>query len=147
MTSATTLPTATATNGLAATATNFVVGDRGCLPLMGTSAQAATQTATVQLVLGQIASGTLTGAIANTDYGAYIQLLCSTSGTCCTTNLCNGSGKIQMNLATTFISSTLIVLGLMGIWNKWNKLLFFWLNEHYKTFKKNYKIIKNLKKK
>ena len=50
MTASTTVPAVTASNiGLIATATNFASSDKGCMPLIG--AAAATQTATVQIVL------------------------------------------------------------------------------------------------
>jgi hypothetical protein len=110
VTSTTTLPAVTASNiGLVATATNFAVGDRGCFPLIG--AAAATQTATVQLVL-QGGSGTLTAAAINTDYGAYVTLLCATSGTCCTTNLCNTSAmsRVEVSFGAMFMSTLAMFL-------------------------------------
>ena len=115
MTASTTVPAVTASNiGLIATANNFASSDKGCMPLIG--AAAATQTATVQIVL-QGGSGALTAAAIQTDYGLYVTLLCSTSGSCCTTNLCNsasGNGKIQMNFVA-LVSTTLMFFGIMRV--------------------------------
>ena len=95
MISATTLPTASANGiGLVATTQNFAIGDRGCLPSIGTSAQLQSQTQTLILAAG---TGTLTGTGIWTDYGAYLTLLCSTSGTCCASSLCNSALIYKFN--------------------------------------------------
>ena len=101
MTSATTLPTASANGvGLVATTQNFAIGDRGCLPSISTTAQLQTQTQTLILAAG---TGTLTGTGVWTDYGAYLTLLCSTSGTCCATSLCNSANKFNGYLNFQFL--------------------------------------------
>ena len=84
----------------------FVAGDRGCLPIILNSA-AAPQSTSDPLTLTPL-NGFTFASVGN-DYGNWVYLLCSTSGTCCTTNLCNASGRIEMNLATAFM-----LIGLMS---------------------------------
>ena len=97
------------TTGLApVTGTQFIAGDRGCLPIILDSA-AAPQTTREPLTLIPLSSSF---ASVGNDYGDWVNLLCSTSGTCCTTNFCNASGRIEMNLATAFM----LIVGLMSFW-------------------------------
>jgi hypothetical protein len=83
----------------------LIAGDRGCLPIVGFSA--ALQTTTQELTL-QIAG--MGGGLA--EYSRVVLLLCKTSGTCCTTDLCNTMSRIEMSSASMIIS---IVLALIGV--------------------------------
>jgi hypothetical protein len=98
---------------LAPSATNFAAGDRGCLPAVAASGAAdvpsTLQATNVQLVLGTAASATTD--VAAGDYALAVRLLCSTSGTCCTTDLCNTMSRIQMSFLAMFMSITLALFG------------------------------------
>ena len=91
-------------------APNFVAGDRGCLPAVSTGATSTLQTNGVQLALGTV-GGATTDVVA-ADYALATLLLCSTSGTCCTTDLCNAMSRIEMSLITMFMS-----IALFGVFN------------------------------
>ena len=105
-------PATTPDTGLTpVTGTQFRAGDRGCLPIILNSA-AASQLKNRPLTLVPLTGFNLASVF--NDYGNWVDLLCSTSGTCCTTNLCNPSGRIEMNLATAFLSSAFMLIGLMN---------------------------------
>ncbi len=76
---------ATPTIGLLQPAAGLFTGDRGCLPTVGFVSTA--QTTTQQLTLGTSPAATILGV--TNDYASVVRLLCSTSGTCCNTDLCN----------------------------------------------------------
>jgi hypothetical protein len=98
--------TATGT-GLLLPTTGLVAGDRGCLPAVdGTFASQAT---TSQLTLATAGGVTNTGLAS--DYALAIRLLCSTSGTCCTTDLCNTMSRIEMSFVAMFMSIALALFG------------------------------------
>ena len=92
--------------------TNFGVKDRGCLPIMSSSTK--TQAQTQQLLLGP-GKGTTSITSLQTDYGAYITLLCSASGICCSTGLCNGSNTLFLytknDVFTIFLSFLALIKG------------------------------------
>jgi len=89
--------------------TNFGVEDRGCLPVMAANPQLQTQSK--QLLFGP-GTGTLSITSLQKDYGAYIDLLCSTSGTCCSTSFCNSSRMLSASQnGLTFYLSVLSLLG------------------------------------
>ena len=73
---------------------------------MGTAAATQTQTQYLKLT----STGTFAAADAQTDIGAYFTLLCSTSGTCCYTSLCNGAKTIQKKSAMTIATLMLSIL-------------------------------------
>jgi hypothetical protein len=105
VTSSTVLPTSSA-NGLAATAINFGVNDRGCLPVMDSVAATQTQNAYLKLA----SQGTFDATEAQADLSAYHNLLCSTSGVCCYTNLCNESTRLRMSDITYCLSALIYCL-------------------------------------
>jgi len=45
------------------------------------------------------------------DYAAMTSLLCSTSGTCCTTDLCNAMSRVQMSFVSIVMSIALALIG------------------------------------
>jgi len=45
------------------------------------------------------------------DYAAMTSLLCTTSGTCCTTDLCNTMSRIEMSFAAMLMSKALTLIG------------------------------------
>ena len=58
------------------------------------------QSTTTQLFLGSQAAGTSTGVLQ--DYLALSDSLCLRYGTCCHTDLCNGSNKYSFNSFNLF---------------------------------------------
>ena len=97
--------------GLAAfTGTQFIVGDRGCLPAINTLQSLQTTIAPLNVA----ATVTFTPQGVLSDYGNWATLLCSTSGTCCSKNNCNSGGRIQINLASAFLSTAFMFIGLMN---------------------------------
>jgi hypothetical protein len=96
-------PTAGQTVGLTA-------GDRGCLPAVYIGPNLP-QTATQQLTFGQEEADA--GAIV-ADYALVVRLLCATSGTCCTTDLCNAMSRIHMSVVAILMS---IALALFVVFN------------------------------
>jgi hypothetical protein len=70
------------------------------------------QTTGQQLVLAAAANPAPTNVAA--DYGSVALLLCSTSGTCCTTNLCNTMNRIEMNFVAMLMSMALALFGALN---------------------------------
>ena len=68
-----------------------------------------TQSQTQYLTLA--ASGVLAAADAQTDIGAYYNLLCITSGVCCLTNLCNNASVL--NNSTVLLILSFIYIGFL----------------------------------
>ena len=92
---------------------NFVAGDRGCLPAVGAANTASSLQATnAQLTLGA-ANGATTDVVA-ANYAQATVLLCSTSGTCCTTDLCNTMSRVEMSFVAMFVT---IALAVFGVYN------------------------------
>ena len=104
----------TASIGLLQPDAGLIAGDRGCLPTVSTDATKTAQTISAQLVLGQdvIVERSVVGVAA--DYGTMTSLLCSTSGVCCTTNLCNSMSKVEMSLAAMLMSMALALFGVLN---------------------------------
>ncbi len=98
----------TTTNGISQPTSGLVAGDRGCLPTPGAAFIA--QKTTQQLTLANGADFT---AFA-TDYGSLTYLLCSTSGVCCTTDLCNTMSRIEMSFVAMFVSIALALIGVLN---------------------------------
>ncbi len=96
--------------GLVQPTTALVAGDRGCFPTYAADGDAATQAAATQLALAQGVVATPAGT--STDYIQAYVLLCLTSGTCCTTDLCNTMSRIEMSFVPMLMS---IVLALIGV--------------------------------
>ncbi len=100
--------------GLARPAAGLVSGDRGCLPAVAAAANAAAQSATVQLTL-PLGSTVVAATAFNVahDYAAVTLLLCSTKGTCCTTNLCNTNAmsRVEMSFGAMIMAMTLALFG------------------------------------
>ncbi len=99
-----------ATIGLLRPTTDLVAGDRGCFPEFGDDA--ATQAAGAQLILEEGAAVTDTGI--STNLVQVVRLLCTTSGTCCTTDLCNSMSLIEMSFVAMFMSIALALIGVFG---------------------------------
>jgi len=107
----------TASIGLLQPDAGLIAGDRGCLPTVSTDATKTAQTISAQLVLGQIVAAPLIGRSAvgvAADYGTMTSLLCSTSGVCCTTNLCNSMSRVEMSLAAMLMSMALALFGVLN---------------------------------
>ncbi len=94
--------------GLTRPASGLIAGDRGCLPVGAGTAAAQTTTAQLALAIG----GTPANQIS--DYGSVTTLLCTTSGVCCTTDLCNTMSRIQVSFVAMLMS---IALALFGVFN------------------------------
>ena len=91
-------------------AASLAAGDRGCLPGVATvGADGRPQTGSVQLLLEQGDEADIDGVA--TDYAAVVTLLCSTSGQCCITNLCNSMSRIEMSFVAMFMSVALALIG------------------------------------
>jgi hypothetical protein len=103
---------ATTTTGLVAPTTALIAGDRGCLPGIAPAQVPTQQTTSAQLLRAQLAGTTVTGALA--DYTATTTLLCSTSGLCCITDLCNTMSRIEMNFVAMFMSIALALIGVLN---------------------------------
>jgi len=86
----------------------LIAGDRGCFPNLGLAA--ALQTTTQQLSLVMVGMG---GSFA--DLTRVGLLFCSTSGTCCTTDLCNTMSRIEMSFVAMLMS---IALALIGVFDE-----------------------------
>ncbi len=93
--------------GLVQPTTALVAGDRGCFPEFGDVA--ATQAADAQLVLEE--GGVVEDTGISTDLVKVVRLLCTTSGTCCTTDLCNSMSRIEMSFVAMFMSIALALIG------------------------------------
>jgi hypothetical protein len=70
------------------------------------------QTTAQQLTIAVAGGGDINAVI--TDYSLLTRLLCSTSGTCCTTDLCNTMNRIEMSFLAMFMS---IALALFGVFS------------------------------
>lgn len=71
----------------------FAINDRGCFPTWaatGTTGIAQTTAAQMGYALGATTPTNIQIAV---EWG-YVALICSTYGTCCTSNLCNGVEQI-----------------------------------------------------
>jgi hypothetical protein len=98
--------------GLITNSAAWTVNDRGCLPIVGTAQTQTTTALQYQVALGATIASVTSAGVA-TDLAAYITQLCTTSGTCCYTNLCNsanlfGFGKI--NFVLLILSSLFVYL-------------------------------------
>ncbi len=64
-----------------------------------------------QLTLGSGSAATADKIAA--DYAAAVLLLCSTKGTCCTTNLCNTNAmsRVEMSFGAMIMTMTLALFG------------------------------------
>ncbi len=94
--------------GLTQPTLGLVAGDRGCLPTVSDFTDAILQTAKAQLTL--MPSMIALPNNLNVDYAAVNLLLCSTSGTCCTTDLCNTMSRVEMSFAFITMSIALALL-------------------------------------
>ena len=72
-----------------------------------------TQTTTAQMQLALAAGGSTYGFV-QSDYNSLVYSLCNSYGTCCYTDLCNSSERIQMNFVA-LISMTFIFFELMKV--------------------------------
>jgi hypothetical protein len=66
------------------------------------------QTATQQLALGQEEASIVS------DYALVVRLLCATSGTCCTTDLCNAMRRVDTSFVAMFMSKALALFGFLN---------------------------------
>jgi hypothetical protein len=67
------------------------------------------QTALVPLTIGVGPGVSVFNAPA--DYALVTRLLCTTSGTCCTTDLCNAMSRVEMSFAAMLMSIALALIG------------------------------------
>jgi hypothetical protein len=67
------------------------------------------QTALVPLTIG-VGTG-VTPINAPADYALVTRLLCTTSGTCCTTDLCNTMSRVEMSFVSIVMSIALALIG------------------------------------
>lgn len=99
----------------------MTIGDRGCVPSLGSFTATTASTGTAQAASASSAatawvigwqSVVATAAAQNTDFPLLMYYLCSGYGTCCTTNNCNNAYTIKLN------QFNLIVLILSGLISK-----------------------------
>lgn len=86
------------------------------MPIIADTGSAQTQSQTQYLKLAATSGTTLTGSGVWTDYGAYITLLCSTSGTCCSTSLCNASNKIKPAHTNAALVLFISLSSILALW-------------------------------
>ncbi len=72
------------------------------------------QTPSQQLTLGPGSAPDATPEGVSTDLVQAVRLLCTTSGTCCTTDFCNTMSRIEMSFVAMFMS---IAFALIGVFN------------------------------